>query len=167
MKPVVAIGERVNSPSMTDLRVAHWRQKWEANSVSCICNTPAMVHGATKERLFDLTSLRPGEVQIVNILPPDNKCGTWDKDLAELCAVRLLTWMQTVNCPWERIILLGKRVSETLVDRTDVEFGTVYDLVGTPALCYPHPSGRSHYLNENCYRERARDWARDFLRRPT
>lgn len=164
MKTIVAIGERANLPEADAGSLALWSKRWREDTIRAMHRAPTMTTGTTRDRLLDLTSLRRGEFLTINLLPPDSKPGTWNRELAELYAVRLLTWMQTVECRWRKIFLLGKRISQTLVDRNDVRFGEVHDLVGIPALCCPHPSGRSHYLNENCYRERARYWAREFLK---
>lgn len=163
---IVAIGERVNDPSMRPFEVAYCRDIWQRATIRCL-HLHGMTRGRSRERLLDLLSLRPGgEFRVANLLPPDQKAGTWDKDLAELVATRLLTWIASGECRWTRILMLGKRVSETLTDDPDCQFGRVYDLCGIPALCFPHPSGRSRYLNAEEYRENARRWARKFLKEP-
>lgn len=165
MKTIVVIGERAHLPDADAGDIALWLKRWRSNTIKAMHQAPTMTTGPTRDRLLDLTSLRRGEFLLINLLPPHKELGLWNTDLAELSAMRLLTWMQTPDCRWEKVILLGKRVSQELVDRMDIKFGTIYDLVGTPALCYPHPSGESPYLNEDSYRERAREWARKFLRR--
>jgi hypothetical protein len=158
------IGERVNSPEMSSAEVARWRKAWRIDPIRAMRTAPSMIHGPTRDRLLDITSIKPRRVQVVNLLPPDNECGTWDKELAEWCAVHVLTWLSRPGCDWRRVFMLGKRVSRELTDQPKCEFGRVYDLCGVPALCFPHPSGRSHFFNGDEYKAQARYWARKFLR---
>lgn len=160
------IGERVNCRSMADAEVRRCEVLWRKNPVHHIRHYPGMTRGRSRERLLDITSIKPQRVKIVNLLPPSNECGGWDRRLAEYCSVHLLSWLAHGCNPdrWERIIMLGKRISCELTDRRRCEFGEVYDLCGVPALCFPHPSGRSRYLNELDYQAKARLWARKFLR---
>jgi len=123
-----------------------------------------MGSGSAKERLHGLLSLKPRRIRVVNLLPPDNVPDSWDWDLAEIYALHLLTWLNDTDHDWDRCIMLGKRVSQVLIDRNDVQYGQVYDLCGIPALCFPHPSGWGRHLNDDEYKEKARTWARKFLR---
>lgn len=166
---IIYIGERVHDKRMGHAEVALRRREWRDNVVTSIRNTPAMPEGtATRSRLIGLMALRRDlDYQIVNLLPPDKAAGTWNRELAEFCATHLLDWMASAANDWTRVIMMGKRVSRELAHRRVVEFGETYDLVGTPALCFPHPSGNSHYLNTDEYREMARNWLRDFLRGTT
>lgn len=157
MKTIVALGERAHLPHADAGDLALWAQAWRDDTIRAMHRAPAMeMSGEARDRLIDITSLRIGQFLVVNLLPPDRKTGTWNREMAELYAGRLLTWMQTPACQWTKIIFLGKRVAQEMVDQTEIQFGEVVDLVGIPALCYPHTSGRG---------ERARDWARKFLRR--
>ncbi len=164
---VILIGERLNMPrgSMPPERLAYWHRRWKHNPIYSVRHCPAMVFGQTKERLLDITSIKPRLVTVVNLLPPSEQCGSWDSELAERVTMKLLTWLHTGDHDWERVIMLGKRVSCELTDRQHCEFGTVYPLTGgVPALCFPHPSGRSRYLNDMEYRAQARLWARKFMK---
>ena len=164
---VIIVGERMHmaTGSMPQDRVRRWDRRWRTDPVGCIRNTPAMLFGPTKERLLDITSMKPRMVKIVNLLPPSEFCGSWDHDFAEWVTVHLLSWLERGDHDWERIIMLGKRVSCELTDRQHCEFGTTYELTGgVPALCFPHPSGRSRYLNDTEYRAKARLWARQFMK---
>jgi hypothetical protein len=168
---ILLIGERVHDKSLSSSRVAAWEHRWRQSPLRCIMSTPAMSHGSTRQRLLGIVSIRPGRpFRIVNLLPPDNRSGTWDDGLAELAALDLMVGMSTWNQsdpadPLLGAFLLGRRVMETVVDSRDVDFGDEVDLCGIPALCFPHPSGRSHYLNDDDYRSRAIHWAEKFLRR--
>lgn len=166
---IVCIGERLHDKRLGHAEIALRKREWRRDPVAHIRNTEAMPKGtATRTRLVGVMALRRDlRFEIRNLLPPDNSRGTWDKDLAEYCATHLLDWLATTESDWTRIIMLGKRVSRELTCRRAVEFGAVYDLVGTPALCFPHPSGTSHFLNTEDYREMARNWVRDFLRGTT
>lgn len=168
---ILLLGERVHDRDLSEEQVESWRRRWEERPFAFIMRTPAMVAGPTRQRLLGIVSIRPGRTfQIVNLLPPDNVIGTWDDDLAELCAMHFLlgigSWQQHHPAdPLFAVFLLGRRVMEAVVDRLDVQFGEEVDLCGVPALCLPHPSGRSRYLNDEDYRSRTIHQAEKFLRR--
>lgn len=94
-----------------------------------------------------------------------NLCdGDWSKDRAKKRAYELLS----PQAPWNVIVLLGRKVTETfekvaLGDVPLVAFATKTCCPGMTLVSLPHPSGRNAALWQGKARERARQILRDLV----
>ena len=152
------LGERINDPSMSHEKVARWRRLWERHGWRASFCVP--VSGGSLRRLRCLTPLDVGRM-IFNVLPPDNKCGSWDRELAELMAKKAATDLpKFAQC--DGVILLGRRVTDLFFP--GAEFGHVGSIGSLPTLCMPHPSGRSRYWNDANAEKRTKNWISEFVK---
>lgn len=94
-----------------------------------------------------------------------NLCdGDWSKDAAKKRAFELLS----PESPWNVIVLLGRKVTETfekvaLDDVPLVAFSTRVCCPGMTLVSLPHPSGRNAALWSGKARDRAREILRDLV----
>lgn len=152
---LLVIAERVNNRRLTDAKVARWRATWEEHGWKAAMLTPAMTHGASRKRLDQFL---PGDKEIVNLLPPDNKPGTWDAELARRTALQSVGWL-TANADVHGVVLLGRRVLDTYCN---LFRDTTIKQAGRRCVGLPHPSGRSHYWNDPEAMERVRAYVTEF-----
>lgn len=168
---ILAVAERVNDPSLSDERVEGWRRYWTGpRRLGFIRRTPAMTRGNTLARLKSLIGVRPD--QVMNLLWPDNKIGTWDKAEARLSALVLREWLSAQPCISTQsnvgdvtgVVLLGKRVVEAFAMQHE-GWGEIVDGGDMPpVLLMPHPSGRNRLLNDPALLTRLRRAASSFAK---
>lgn len=152
---IVAIAERIHEPRLDAEDVWRWDRAWHTATLSCILSAPTMTQKATRTRLNRLMGVDAEKV--VNLLPPHNRPGVWDQRFARECVTALVPWLRE-NA--EGVILLGRRVINVFT--SGGEFCSVTEVGPVPALCLPHPSGRSRFLNEPANRERVQAAIREF-----
>lgn len=154
---IVAVGERGNWPITQVQAVQEWASVWLARPLACVLTCPAFPSREQRARFAASTGLRPDKW--VNLLPPDTKPGTWDREDARVAALALLRHAAARG--W-RLALLGRRVAEAVSPLVRLEFArecTVMSPCGDPVSCLPlpHPGGRSRVLNSEDARERCRE----------
>jgi len=152
---ILVIAERVNNRSITDERVARWRQRWDWRTALALnCNAG---YGSLKR----LAEFFPKwcKYQVINILPPDNKAGTWDSGLARKMVSKAPEALDSDT--YSGIVLLGRRVTDLFFQ--GVPFGTQSYYNGIPVLCMPHPSGRNRFWNDKNAKKKVRRWVKKFL----
>lgn len=148
---ILVVGERVNNPTISDVAVERWRDWWEEHSWDGVIAVPSS--GGSLRRMKKLLGGRP--YRVVNILPPDNRIGTWDRELAQRIAADAAPWTAYQE-QYDSIVLLGRRVSGLFFPKS--EFGYIGQIGKLPALCFPHPSGRSRWWNDKNAERRAKRW---------
>ena len=80
IRQILFIGERINNPKLSDRQVEWWRRLWERQTWDVAIRFN--VRGGCLGRLGKLVP-ELQQYRVVNVLPPDNKPGTWDKAIAE------------------------------------------------------------------------------------
>ncbi len=135
---LIAVAERLHVPDWDQRRVNSWWARWREKPLHYMRRTPCMLHGPTRRRFDEMTE-GADVSQIINLLPPDNECGTWDTPWAFKNAELLYEWSLDSDC--EGFLLLGRRVTNAFT--SGLEFCESIDRF----LSLPHPSGRSQYLN--------------------
>ena len=150
---LIAIGERVNERKMSDARVAKWEETWKRLPLRAMLTTPAMVRGTARARLNRLAAVD----RVINLLPPDNRPGTWDQEFARDQArwLRSYLYEKDADSQWSGIILMGRRV--TAAFDGPQEFGFTTYVGPVKALVIPHPSGRSGFWRQPKIEEKVRD----------
>lgn len=147
---VVFVAER--EPT-TDLRgLAERLTEWVADPLGAVL-AREMPMGPTRA---NLDRLLPGRKRVVNLLWPDAQPGAWLAEPAVLAARELGAWARARG---RCLVLLGLRVAQAFGggELFDLRLGDV------PMLVLPHPSGRSHALNDPTSRARARRAVTMFL----
>lgn len=153
---ILFIGERINNRTLTNARVALWHRYWLRLGWRAAFLLP--VSGHSLNRLKKLVPFGVGRT-VINILPPDNKCGTWDKELAKKMQDTAASELNGNS--YDCIILLGRRVIDLFFPK--VKFGTRAYYNGLPVLCMPHPSGRNRYWSDKNAEQRVRRWIKKLL----
>ncbi len=161
MKPLfLVIGERVHEPLMEPTRVKRWRELWEQHPVRCMLTTPAMVEGPTRRKLEELIGRSPDKV--INVMPPDNVCGSWQPKVAARYMAALKGHLATNRELFDgeqkrqitRIMLCGARVHDAWNEQigdlvTKKPIGETWEWEGIRCLYIPHPSGRNRLWNDH------------------
>lgn len=143
----MVLGERVNDRTMSDARVRQWRTVWATNCLRGVFVTPAMEHGACRDRIDRVV---PHRKRIHNVLWPDNQPGRWDVVEARKVAEEI-GWYLESPMNVDGLVLLGRRVTDLFMK--DAEFGALRLVNGIAALSLPHPSGRSRVWNDDQARD--------------
>ena len=156
---ILVVGERINARQMEDCRAAGWLDCWDRHGWDAAIRLEA--RGGSLNRLEGLLP----EHRVVNLLPPDNKCGTWDEGLARKVADQAIFYFglpvsRGGPSDYEAVVLLGKRVAKAFFG-SKVEFGHIEPIGKLFALCMPHPSGRSRFWNDAGARDKVRGWVRE------
>lgn len=152
---ILVIGERVNNRDLTPSKVQRWRQSWIRWGWKAALATEAMVRGQSRTRLDQIVL---GEKWVVNLLPPDNKPGSWDQKMARQMAAEAEAWLRGKRCPIRGVVLLGRRVGNMFMP--GAAFGTTGRIGDIPVLLVPHPSGRNRFWNEAENVKKAKRWAK-------
>ena len=154
------ISEREYLPAISPTERDEHARKWAVDPVWCMLTSGAMNVGTTRQRLYDLLGI--DSVNIVNLLPPDNKPGTWDSELARKNADTLMWRLYNVY-GHVHVVALGRRVQRAIkAGLRQIPFGRpVLCLFGT-ALILSHPSGRCRIWNNEGERVRLRRAFKEF-----
>lgn len=158
----LAIGERVHSPTSSDVKAKHWAEIWRKNPLPSMLVARGMVHGSSRnrlERVMGVTDIK----MVVNLLSPDNKTGTWNRKWAIECASVLKPWLTSEDGP-KGVFLLGRKVIDAMTQDKTIKFLDEYWLDDLPMLCLPHPSGRGRWLNDPDRAEACRKKVANFYR---
>ena len=157
---LLVIGERVHSPSSSQAGISRTREAWRQHGLRAILRYPGMAWGPTRARLVKLLDRQPDKV--INLLPPDNKSGTWNHFDAERNASLLDHWLNSGNM-WPyitnedgkegqitHVVLCGARVAAAWPERSIPcrEPGTIWEHRQIRYLVLPHPSGRNRTLQD-------------------
>lgn len=168
---ILAVAERGNCPGLSQAQVERITNTWRRTPLRCMLTLESMVPGcAARNRLHRLLG-RPVD-RVANLLPPDRKIGTWDRDWAQECAGRLSTWLNRSELsapdmtssqilegdeprrgPVTHVVLCGKRVFEAWSpdvprDRLrTLEIGEWWEWRDVRYMWIPHPSGRNRTWN--------------------
>lgn len=156
---IIVIGERINAKHLNDCKKQGWLDCWNRHGWEAALRLPA--HGGSLSRLEDMLP----DHCVVNLLPPDNKCGAWDRELARKVADQATLYFGLPEsrggcAAYDSIVLLGKRVAKAFLGH-NVEFGHIEPIGKLFALCMPHPSGRSRFWNDPGARDQVREWVRE------
>lgn len=152
---LVAVAERGHWREQTSARITKLRRQYEQRPLAAILLWPCMEFGDTRRRFEKMI----GDTNVdrrVNLLPPDNKPGTWDGRLSVAAATILLEWADDTD---SHLILLGRRVTDAFQEalghrkskkfprpRNPIPFGETF--ARGRLLCVPHPSGMSRAMND-------------------
>jgi len=129
-----------------DLRgLADRLTEWSADPLAAVL-AREMPDGPTRR---NLDRLLPGRKRVVNLLWPDAEPGAWHAEPAAVAAAALGAWARARG---RCLVLLGLQVAQAFGggELFDLRLGEV------PMLVLPHPSGRSHALNDVWSRARVR-----------
>lgn len=171
---ILCVGERMHLPQKTDEVIKHTHMRWLTDTTRCILSYPAMSWGPTRTRLDKLLGRSPDK--IINLLPPDNRCGSWDVELARECGQHFWTWLNGHRMLHDEdgetkrvthLFLLGRRVISAMPVTLGQGFGDcVFPCEGrppVPTMLLPHPSGRSRELNTPAKWDNMRTLVDEFL----
>lgn len=124
---ILVIGERANLPKKSDAEIKRWRGIY--NNLHWSAAMFVKMSGGSLLRLRKL--IKKVEYDVVNILPPDNKCGTWDKELAEVMASLLPDYLYQQS-KYAGVVLMGRRVTDLF--RPGAWFGERFNIGRLPVL---------------------------------
>jgi hypothetical protein len=155
---IVAVAERRNAGDLTASEVAALRTLWDEYPLS------SMLEARVPEGRFgaELFSLLGGRLPwgVLDLLPPDNRPGTWQQDTARSNAFRIAQWAPDHGAA---LLLLGRRVAGAFYFPMWAPLGEEgYLNTGAPYLLLPHPSGRNRWLNSPTHRRQVERWVRTF-----
>ena len=158
---ILVIAERVHSPSMPAAKVAEWAELWRKAPMRCMHIVKAMTHGSTRKRLEHLLCSPPNRV--MNLLPPDSRCGSWNAAQARDVAQQFRKWLYegrdpeiTSECGQhgevKTLVLCGSRVMDAWFSGAPpqkfLEIGRSWRYRGISHMFMPHPSGRNRVWND-------------------
>lgn len=149
-KPILVVGERIHQPDMADYRVGNWEVCFRQFPVRSVLSTPAFVFGPTAARLYRIVP--KARAHACNLLPPDNRPGSWDLELARILAAELVAWVCRPESGVKLVVALGARVESALLSATGAcvtgREGKHFVLARpdwqVPGLRIPHPSGANY-----------------------
>lgn len=166
MSKILCVAERANIKGVPEADRPKFRAEWEGRwksdrRIRYILGLNSMVAGCQTRRRMNRLLALPVDVKTVNLLWPDCVPGTWDAAEGRVSALAIMHWIGTqpeeAEAPFDRIVLLGRRVGEAFALPADAAWGerfTVPDDKGWKSdpdgcvMILPHPSGRSTVLND-------------------
>ncbi len=176
---ILVVAERVHNPKMPPEKVQKWAELWRQAPLRCVFLVQGMAWGPTRNRLAKLLGRQPDRV--VNLLPPDSACGTWDAQWAREVAQRLRVHLEGgdnqpymkdedgVEGPITHIVLCGRRVMDAWFpqqpspEAEKYAPGMTWEWRQIRHMWIPHPSGRNRVWNDVENVERVQASARDFF----
>lgn len=160
---VFAVAERGYLPKVELRRRRNLEDLWDRSPVRCMVLLESMVRGCRSRKRLE-KMLGRDVSRVMNLLPPDSTCGTWDSTWAAKNAGLLQRhFMDTFRGPtMPKIVLLGRRVSIAW-GCGDLEWGSTWKMGEIPHILLPHPSGRSRVLNSPEWKDRIQDRIKEFF----
>ena len=161
---ILVVAERVHNPKMPQDLVPKWDSLWRKAPLRCVWTVQGMCWGPTRNRLAKLLGRQPDRV--VNLLPPDRACGTWDAEQARDVAQRLRVYLEGGDNPptmrnedgeegyVTHIVLCGRRVMDAWfpeqpsAEAEQYRPGQVWEWRSIRHMWMPHPSGRNRQWND-------------------
>jgi len=143
-RKILVIAERGNCPYLTKDQILKEVENWTWKK--------ALKSKWTGGTLNKLKNLIPLPYDVVNILPPNNICGSWDKNLAENLCGQIKNYLET-QIEYCAVILLGKKVINTLF--SNIPFKTIRKIKNketkkfTKILCAYHTASRTNFWSKN------------------